>query len=160
MLFTRLAVTSAALFAVALAQTKVAFTSVPAVVRAGDSYNITWGGGNGDPVSLTLRKGNPDDLETIEVLADNVRGNSYEWTVDEDLDTASDYALQIVQGLNNINYSGQFSVSGGRGSSSIPYTASSTSTSSENSTTTTSGESSRTTNGTSSTTGSSNSTER
>jgi hypothetical protein len=88
MLFSRYLVASTSLFAVALAQAKIAFTSVPAIVRAGDSYNITWGGGNGQPVTLTLRKGDPNNLDTIEVLADGVSGDSYEWTVDEDLDTA------------------------------------------------------------------------
>lgn len=38
--------------ATAIAQTpQIAFTSVPAVVVAGSSYNITWGGGDGTSVS-------------------------------------------------------------------------------------------------------------
>jgi hypothetical protein len=38
-----------------LAQTpQIAFTSVPAVVVAGSSYNITWGGGDGISVSSKL----------------------------------------------------------------------------------------------------------
>jgi hypothetical protein len=87
MLFSRVAFASASLFAIALAQTaKIAFTSVPAVVEAGDSYNITWGGGNGQAVTLTLRKGQPNDLDTIGVLADGVSGNAYVWTVDDDLE--------------------------------------------------------------------------
>lgn len=39
--------TGATFVGLVVAQAKIAFTSVPAVVRAGDSYNITWGGGNG-----------------------------------------------------------------------------------------------------------------
>ena len=50
MMSTRFLLASASLLAVALAQTKIAFTSVPAEVEAGDTYNITWGGGN-DSVS-------------------------------------------------------------------------------------------------------------
>jgi hypothetical protein len=42
----------AAYVATAIAQTpQIAFTSVPAVVVAGSSYNITWGGGDGISVS-------------------------------------------------------------------------------------------------------------
>lgn len=156
---TRFLLASASLLAVALAQTKIAFTSVPAEVEAGDTYNITWGGGNDSPVTLTLRKGDPNDLETIDILADGVRGSSYEWEVDDDLESGNDYALQITQGQNDINYSGQFSVSDGRGSSRSSGSASATSTSSDNSTSTTSGSSSQTTNGTTSSTESSNSTE-
>jgi hypothetical protein len=42
----------AAYVATVIAQTpQIAFTSVPAVVVAGSSYNITWGGGDGISVS-------------------------------------------------------------------------------------------------------------
>jgi len=45
-------VACAAYIATAIAQTpQIAFTSVPAVVVAGSSYNITWGGGDGISVS-------------------------------------------------------------------------------------------------------------
>lgn len=79
--------------ATAIAQTsQIAFTSVPAVVVAGSSYNITWGGGDGisvsqlrdafyslpvafiltmyclQPVTITLRKGDPTNLETVSTL--------------------------------------------------------------------------------------------
>lgn len=39
-------VAGAACVTVALAQVRIAFTSVPAVVVAGKEYNITWGGGD------------------------------------------------------------------------------------------------------------------
>lgn len=45
------------------------------------------------PVTLTLRKGDPNDLETIEILADGVRGSSYEWEVDDDLDSGKSVEL-------------------------------------------------------------------
>lgn len=40
---------SASLITLAFAQgtTRIAFTSVPATAEAGETYNITWGGGNG-----------------------------------------------------------------------------------------------------------------
>lgn len=45
------------------------------------------------PVTLTLRKGDPNDLETVDILADGVEGNSYEWKVDTDLDSGT-YVIQ------------------------------------------------------------------
>jgi hypothetical protein len=48
MLFGRSFLLGASLLGLAAAQAKIAFTSVPAVVKAGNEYNITWGGGNGD----------------------------------------------------------------------------------------------------------------
>ena len=59
MMLARVVLASASLLSLALAQgAKIAFTSVPAVVRAGDSYNITWGGGNGSvrPRATTQEK--------------------------------------------------------------------------------------------------------
>ncbi|KIW19967.1 hypothetical protein PV08_00542 [Exophiala spinifera] len=101
---------AASLCSYALAQTKIAFTHVPAAVVGGGSYNITWGGGDDTPVTITLREGDPDDLKTIETLADGVSGDFFVWTVSKDLKAADDYALQITQGQNDINYSGQFSL--------------------------------------------------
>ena len=135
----------------AIAQTNapVAFTSVPAVVVAGSSYNITWGGGDGSPVTLTLRKGDPSDLDTIGVLADGIMGNSYNWKVSDLVSSATyavlstcihansltdacrDYALQITQGQASINYSGQFTITGGSGDSSSTASASPSITSSD-----------------------------
>jgi hypothetical protein len=76
-------------FAFAIAQTKVAFTSVPAVVVAGHSYNITWGGGDGSPVTITLRKGDPANLDTIGTIAEGITGSFYQWTVSPSLEGAS-----------------------------------------------------------------------
>lgn len=51
---------SAASAVTVLAQTpQIAFTSVPAVVAAGSSYNITWGGGDGISVSSKLSARSP-----------------------------------------------------------------------------------------------------
>ncbi|EXJ88380.1 hypothetical protein A1O1_05310 [Capronia coronata CBS 617.96] len=99
--------------ACAVGQTKIAFTSVPAIAVAGESYNITWGGGDGSPVTVTLREGDPDDLKTVTTLADGVTDEFFLWDVSESLAAASDYALQITQGQDDINYSGLFSSTGG-----------------------------------------------
>ena len=87
MFFSRVLLASVALLSYAAAQnTRIAFTSVPAAVIGGETYNITWGGGDGSAVTVTLRKGNPDNLDTIGVLADKVTGLSYNWTVGRSLE--------------------------------------------------------------------------
>ena len=153
--FNRTLLAGLTLFASAIAQTTapVAFTSVPAVLVAGTSYNISWGGGDGSPVTLTLRKGDPSNLATIGVLADRLDGYSYNWQVSDSLQSATygvlstcihansvtdqcrDYALQITQGQGSINYSGQFTITGGSSNS----LAAASPTSSSDSTITTSG---------------------
>ena len=40
------------------------------------------------PVTITLRKGDPNDLDTIGVLADKVEGSSYLWEVSQTLEPA------------------------------------------------------------------------
>jgi Ser-Thr-rich glycosyl-phosphatidyl-inositol-anchored membrane family len=93
------------------------------------------------PVTITLRKGDPQNLQTVSTLtskhlgienskrADSAPGTGSDgyflWTPDSSLATGSDYALQITQGQSDINYSGPFAVIGGTGSSSISYSATS-----------------------------------
>ncbi|KKY26477.1 putative extracellular matrix protein [Phaeomoniella chlamydospora] len=108
----------------------IAFTTVPASVVVGHSYNITWGGGDStEDVTITLRKGDVDDIQTVQVLTSeslshlNVSctetsiasafNGSYTWTPSSSLLNGDDYTLQITQGLNDINFSGEFTVSGG-----------------------------------------------
>ncbi|EXJ57079.1 hypothetical protein A1O7_07423 [Cladophialophora yegresii CBS 114405] len=134
MLSTKFLLLGASLFTYAVAQTRIAFTSVPAVANAGESYNITWGGGDGSPVTITLREGNSNDLKTVATLADGVDEDFFVWNVSKSLPTASDYALQITQGQDSINYSGQFSIVGGSGTSSISVTGASTTTAATNAT--------------------------
>ena len=88
MLSTRLFLLSTALFSSVLAQAKIAFTSVPAVAVVGQSYNITWGGGDGSPVTITLRDGDSKDLKTVGTLADGVDGNFFLWGVSKSLAAA------------------------------------------------------------------------
>ncbi|ETI25885.1 hypothetical protein G647_02662 [Cladophialophora carrionii CBS 160.54] len=134
MLSTKFLLLGASLFTYAVAQTKIAFTSVPAVANAGESYNITWGGGDGSPVTITLREGNSNDLKTVATLADGVDEDFFVWDVSKSLPTASDYALQITQGQGSINYSGQFSIVGGSGTSTISATDTSTTATAANAT--------------------------
>ena len=59
----------AALASAAIAQTTpVAFTGTPNPAQVGVPTTITWAGGNGGPVTITLRKGNPSNLATVAVL--------------------------------------------------------------------------------------------
>ncbi|KIW65647.1 hypothetical protein PV04_07888 [Phialophora macrospora] len=134
MLSAKFLLLGASLFTYALAQTKIAFTSVPAVANVGESYNITWGGGDGSPVTITLREGDSNALKTIATLADGVEENFFLWHVSESLATASDYALQITQGQGSINYSGQFSIVGGSGTSTASVQDTSTTTTAVNAT--------------------------
>ncbi|EON64295.1 hypothetical protein W97_03526 [Coniosporium apollinis CBS 100218] len=97
----------------ALAQTNLALTSVPSEVVAGNTYTITYTAPDLDqPVTITLRKGDPNNLNTIGELTSDATGGSYTWIPSTSLADGEDYALQITQD-NQINYSGLISLSGG-----------------------------------------------
>ena len=123
---------SAAFAGLAIAQQpKIGFTSVPANVQTGSSYTIQWGGGDDDlvrvdarivertvanmpqPVTIALRKGDLDSIQTVQILTTDARNGSYTWTPLSSLIDGEDYTLQITQGLDSINYSGEFSLTGG-----------------------------------------------
>jgi len=112
MLFTRL-FAAAAFVACAVAQSKLQFTTLPSNVEVGKPVPIKWTGGDGSPVTITLKKGTPQNLKTVSVLSGGVSGDSYTWTPSEDLVSGDDYALSISQGVDTVNYTGQFSVKGG-----------------------------------------------
>lgn len=44
-------------------------------------------------VTITLRQGNPDSLDTVGILADGVEGYSYNWTVSRTLAPAKYVSL-------------------------------------------------------------------
>jgi len=103
-----------ALASVALAQSStLSFTNVPTSVTVGKSYTIEWKTTDTtSPITITLRKGPSGNLQTISTLTSTATGTTYTWIPDKSLADGSDYALQITQG-NQINYSGQISLSGG-----------------------------------------------
>lgn len=147
-----LAVAACAFAALAQAQNALQFTQTPANAQVGQSSTISWTGGNGGHVTLTLRQGpDPNNLATIAIITGkfyNVQqvcaqwlttregdasGNSYTWTPSSSIPPATDYALEISQGEDTTNYSGFFSVLGGQaavsttivavgGSTTIPIT--------------------------------------
>lgn len=103
-----------ALASMALAQSStLLFTNVPTSVTVGKSYTIEWKTTDTtSPITITLRKGPSGNLQTIATLTSTATGTTYTWIPDKSLADGSDYALQITQG-NQINYSGQISLSGG-----------------------------------------------
>ncbi|MCJ1448999.1 MAG: hypothetical protein MMC23_009518 [Stictis urceolatum] len=110
----------------ALAQAKIAFTTLPSAVEAGKPTTLKWtGGDNGEPVTITLRKGLSSNLQTIAILTSDAKGNSYTWTPSKSLANADDYALQISQGVDDSNYTGEISLSGGSSAAASSYSVSS-----------------------------------
>jgi len=118
MLFSRALLVGASFIAAAIAQTPtpvpIAFTTLPGpVVTAGQPVQLAWGGGDGSPVTITLKQGPSTALVTVEVITGDATGNSYTWTPSTTLPDASDYALAISQGVDDINYTGEFELVGG-----------------------------------------------
>lgn len=105
-----------ALATLAAAQSSVlSFTRVPNPVTAGQPQAITYSTNDtSSPVTILLRKGSSNNLQTVSILTQSAIGGQYIWTPASNLETASDYALQITQG-DQANYYGPFSVQGGTG---------------------------------------------
>jgi hypothetical protein len=58
-----------ATFAIAALAQDIAFTSVPPAVNVGQSYTLTWSGGDpNQPVTIILRQGDPGDLTTVSTI--------------------------------------------------------------------------------------------
>lgn len=103
----------AAFSAIAAAQSNsLGFTSAPTSVQAGSEVTIKYNAQNlNEPATITLRKGDPDNLQTVQVIASSATNGTFNWIVPDYLENADDYALEISQGDDN-NYSGEFSLSG------------------------------------------------
>ncbi|KAM3418644.1 extracellular matrix protein [Cercospora zeina] len=108
-----------ALAALAAAQSAaISFTNPLPQARVGQSLELTWQANDASaPVTILLRKGDANNLQTVSTLTSSATGGKYEWTPASDLAPGSDYALQITQG-SNTNYLGPFSISGGTGTAS------------------------------------------
>ncbi|MCJ1254450.1 hypothetical protein MMC24_002265 [Lignoscripta atroalba] len=131
MYFSRALFLGASFAVAALAQSNIAFTQVPAEVTAGEPTELMWGGGDGESlVTITLKKGDPDNLQSVAILTGDATGNSYTWTPSTSLPNGVDYALQISQGVDDVNYSGQFPLTGGATAAASTGTVSSTAASS------------------------------
>ncbi|KAL8795541.1 MAG: hypothetical protein Q9195_001962 [Heterodermia aff. obscurata] len=113
---------------VAATTAKIAFTTLPTAVEAGVPTKLTWGGGDdSQPVTITLKQGPSTDLVTVAVITGKATGTSFEWTPSKSLPDGDDYALQISQGPDDVNYTGEFTLSGG--SAAVPTTSASLSSS-------------------------------
>ena len=99
--------------AYAVAQSSVlTFTHVPNPVTDGEPQAILYSTNDTQsPVTIVLRKGNSNNLQTVSTLTTTATGGQYIWTPSKSLADDSDYALEIKQG-NQVNYYGPFIVQG------------------------------------------------
>ncbi|KAK4198342.1 Ser-Thr-rich glycosyl-phosphatidyl-inositol-anchored membrane family-domain-containing protein [Triangularia verruculosa] len=79
-------------------------------VVAGEAFTIKWTAAEG-PVSIRLKSGPSNNLQSVQEIASSHPGESFTWTVPTTLDDTQ-YAIEVEDDSGNINYSGQFSVSG------------------------------------------------
>ncbi|MCJ1408964.1 hypothetical protein MMC19_003041 [Ptychographa xylographoides] len=110
---------------------QIAFTTLPgATVQAGVPVQLAWSGGdNTSAVTITLKQGMEDNLQTVALITGDATGNNYTWTPSSSIPSGTNYALQISQGNDDVNYSGMFTFTGGASSTSSTSSMSSTSSS-------------------------------
>ncbi|KAF2803300.1 uncharacterized protein BDZ99DRAFT_576208 [Mytilinidion resinicola] len=103
----------------------LAFTKYPSTIAAGSSTELSWTSDDSStPVSINLMKGPENDLTNVMTITASAKSVSLAWTVPSSLDPGSDYILQLDQG-DNVNYSGQFEITGGTVASTAAPAASS-----------------------------------
>lgn len=105
---------AAALLATAFA---VELNSVPTSLEAGKTYTITYSPKDNTPTTFILRKGDPDNLDTIGTIG-TATGGSFTWTVPKDLVNAPNYAFEVQQAGSEPNYSSLIPLTGGSGTAS------------------------------------------
>jgi len=79
-------------------------------IEAGKAITIKWDPTYGDKLDLVLRRGDSDNLDTIDIAKGIPNSGSYTWTPPKQLEAGSDYAIQITAG-SATNYSPKFEVS-------------------------------------------------
>ena len=107
-MFTRSLLLSA-LATYAAAQSKVLFfTHVPNPITDGEKQAITYSTNDTQsPVTIILRQGDSNNLQTVETLTKSSVGGQFIWTPSASLPNGNDYALEITQG-SQMNYYGPF----------------------------------------------------
>ncbi|KAI0894836.1 Ser-Thr-rich glycosyl-phosphatidyl-inositol-anchored membrane family-domain-containing protein [Annulohypoxylon nitens] len=100
-------------------------------ITAGKPFDITWTDAAG-AVTLTLKNGDSDNLQTVGEITSGQTGESYTWTPSTSLASGT-YALEINDGTE-VNYSKQFEITGGSSSSSSSASSTSSKTSTVSST--------------------------
>lgn len=72
------------------------FTRVPNPITDGEEAVILWSTNDTQSdVTLTLRQGNPNDLDTVYVITTNGQDGQYIWTPPLWIPNGEDYALEI-----------------------------------------------------------------
>jgi len=83
----------------------------PKSVEPGKTYTITYSPADNTPTTFILRQGANEDLKNVDTLTTTATGGKFEWTVDDSLPNAKDYALEIKQG-DLLNYIGPIGLTG------------------------------------------------
>ncbi|KAL2199904.1 Ser-Thr-rich glycosyl-phosphatidyl-inositol-anchored membrane family-domain-containing protein [Corynascus similis CBS 632.67] len=129
------------------------FTNSDFTITEGEPFTLKWTDAEG-PVTITLKTGPEENLQTVTVLTSGETGNEFTWTP-SDLPSGT-YAFEITDSTEEPNYSVRFPYTGTASSStSLSSTITSTETSSETSSTSASSTSTETETETSTTTSSS-----
>ena len=86
-----------ALAALAAAQSQVlTFTRVPNPITDGEPQAITYATNDtSSPVTIILRQGAANNLQTVDTLTSNANGGQFIWTPPKSLPNGADYALEI-----------------------------------------------------------------
>ncbi|KAF2675511.1 hypothetical protein BT63DRAFT_40441 [Microthyrium microscopicum] len=105
-------IVSALLFA-SQAFAAISFTSTPSAVVAGQTYTLTWVTDGTGPVTILLKEGISTNLATVGTLTTTGAGGSFTWTAPSTYAPGTDYAFEIDQEGEAVNYSGQFPFTGG-----------------------------------------------
>ncbi|GIZ40598.1 hypothetical protein CKM354_000393100 [Cercospora kikuchii] len=88
-----------------------AFTNTAYNAVAGQTLTLTWTPSTEGTVSLILRTGANNDLDTVETIASNIpNSGSYDWSIPESAVRGSNYAIEIQSDSDTsvTNYTPQF----------------------------------------------------
>lgn len=106
------------------------FISPPenSTVSAGDQLHIEWTNITGSKITLLVKEGSPDNLQTVTTIGQNVSNDgTVEWKVPADFESGR-YALEVIDDDNKdlVNYSNFFNVEKSKNGTSSSKTTSST----------------------------------
>ncbi|KAL8792701.1 MAG: hypothetical protein Q9195_004676 [Heterodermia aff. obscurata] len=93
-------------------------------ITAGETFDITWDGGDGSDITLALLTGDPSDLQPVMEIASASTTSPFTWLVPTDLDPETRYVLSIEQ-AGKTNYSPGFEISGSAPTTDSPTNATS-----------------------------------
>jgi len=77
-------------------------------IEAGKPLKITWEPTTPGKVTLVLRKGDPNNLDTIDTIVNIENKGEFTWTPPAELEKGKDYAIEIRDADGNPNWSPQF----------------------------------------------------